>query len=87
MVLEDNPHFPCGRRYIYVVRNNCYLTPDIHNLCLEMYISHSDHDENILSKHKRIALHLNIPVYIDVYQEHTDNQVMLLHTTYSFNEK
>jgi hypothetical protein len=84
MVLEDSP-FPCGRAYIYVVRNTCSLTPDVSNICLEMYTSCRDYDEYILSKQKRIAKNLNITIYVDVYQEHTDNRTMLLHTTYTFN--
>lgn len=84
MVLEDGP-FPSGRRYVYVVRNTCSLTPDVSNICLEMYVSYNDYDNNILSKQRRVAENLKIPIYVDVYQEHTDQQTMLLYTTYTFN--
>lgn len=86
MVLEDGP-FPSGRKYIYVVRNTCSLTPDVSNICLEMYTSYDEYDEYILSKQKRVAENLNITVNIDVYQEHIDHRTMLLYTTYTFNSK
>lgn len=84
MVLEDGT-FHVERKYIYVVRNTCSLTPNVSNICLEMYISYDDDDEKILSKQRRIAEHLKIPIYVDVYQEHTDKKTMLLYTTYTFN--
>jgi hypothetical protein len=77
--------FPSGRRYIYIVRDTCQLTPDVSKICLEMYVSCEEYDEIILSKQKRISENLNIPISVDVYQEHTDNTTMLLLTTYSFN--
>ncbi len=86
MVLEDGP-FPLGRKYIYVVRNTCSLTPDVSNICLEMYTSHDEYDEYILSKQKRVAENLNTTIYVDVYQEHIDHRTMLLYTTYTFNCK
>ena len=84
MVLEDGS-FPLGRKYVYVVRNTCSLSPDVSNICLEMYTSYDDYDENILSKQRRVAEHLKTPIYVDVYQEHTDKKTMLLYTTYTFN--
>ena len=83
MVLEDSP-FPCGRHYIYVVRNTCSLTPDVSSICLERYTSTCDYDEHILSRQRRVAKNLNVTIYVDVYQEHTDHRTMLLHTTYTF---
>lgn len=84
MVLDDG-QLPFNPKYVYVVRNTCSLSPDVSNICLEMYISYDDYDENILSKHRRVAEHLKVPIYVDVYQEHTDKQTMLLYTTYTFN--
>lgn len=84
MVL-DASIFPTGRRYIYVVRNTCQLTPDVSNICLEMYVSCDDNDQHILEKQRRVSACLNTPIYVDVYQEHTDNTTMLLYTTYTFN--
>jgi hypothetical protein len=84
MVLEDEP-FSLEGRYVYVVRNTCSLTPDVSNICLEMYISYDDYDESILSQQRRVAENLKVPIYVDVYHEHTDEKTMLLYTTYTFN--
>lgn len=86
-MIGDVGIFPTGRRFVYVVRNTCQLTPDVSNICLEMYVSCDDCDETILSKQRRVAENLKTLVKVDVYQEHTDNVTMLWYTTYTFGDK
>jgi hypothetical protein len=70
-------------RYVYVTRNTCQLTPEVSNICLEMYISEHEEDSSIISKQRRIATNLGCPIIIDVYYQYDGGEVMLWYKTYT----
>lgn len=72
-------------KYVYVVRNTCQLIPEVSSICLEMYISDTDEDNNILSKQQRIANNLQTTVLLDVYYQYAHDSVMLWYKTYTIN--
>lgn len=74
-----------GDRYVYVVRNTCQMTPEVANVCLEMYISEYEEDHRILSKHRNIANSLRCPIIIDLYHQHEGTEVMLWYKTYTIS--
>lgn len=77
---------PTADKYVYIVRNTCQFTPEVSNICLEMYISDYEEDHCIMSNHKKIANNLGCPIIIDVYHQHNGTAVMLWYKTYTITK-
>ncbi len=79
----SSPETP--QKYVYVVRNTCHLTPDVSNICLEMYVSYDEEDTEIMNKQRRIANNLQCPIIIDIYQEYDNTKIMLWYKSYTIS--